>query len=406
MYVPDYAQFGGRHVESANLKNLLAHTGTVNPATGQPLSEALCFGIAGGIGAGYSWCPSVLRYGQGSGVAIVGRHRIYATSATWYEGFCDRLGIRTRITETGGPGKAYQNLVEELKAGRPTVVWCLRPKLPFLVEPISSCGLWMHSFIIYAIDEKTGQAYGADRAATRVTISLDDLAAARRGVCSHKNRTLSIDPPAALTTARLKDAIRAGIRACAQEMLKGQMKTYSLPGFEKLARILTNDKSKDGWLKVFKGGLLYWALRDVFDSIETFGTGGGLFRPLYADFLDEAAGITKDRAFAELAGRYRELGQQWAALAEAALPGAVKSFQQTRELLREKCKVFEEKGDRAAGTIREVWGKLQAIETEMRPSLPLTPTDARALLEGLRERLLVLHQTECATAADLQKAAV
>src|SRR5262249_31648748 len=58
MRVENYAHFGGKHGESAALKNLLTHAGVRNPVTGAPFTEALCFGIAGGIGAGYSFCPS------------------------------------------------------------------------------------------------------------------------------------------------------------------------------------------------------------------------------------------------------------------------------------------------------------------------------------------------------------
>src|SRR5262249_38398893 len=92
MRVDGYAHFGGRHGGSAAIKNMLAFAGVANPATGEPFSEALCFGIAGGIGAGYSFCPSVPRYGSGSGVSVVGRYKSYATDAAWYQGFFDRIG--------------------------------------------------------------------------------------------------------------------------------------------------------------------------------------------------------------------------------------------------------------------------------------------------------------------------
>jgi hypothetical protein len=147
MQVSDYAHFGGKHGESAALKNLLAHAGVVNPHSGKPFTEALCFGIAGGIGAGYSFCPSMTRNGAASGVSVVGRHLAYATDAAWYTGCFDRLGIATRITETAAPGKAYQNLTTELNDGRPTVVWCSRTMLPFLGEYLPPSAYWMHSLM-------------------------------------------------------------------------------------------------------------------------------------------------------------------------------------------------------------------------------------------------------------------
>jgi hypothetical protein len=66
--------------------------------------------------------------------------------------------------------------------------------LPFMHDIETSCGLWMHSLSFAAL-MRQGEAYGSDRAPTPLTISLADLAAARAGVCSHKNRTLTIDPP-------------------------------------------------------------------------------------------------------------------------------------------------------------------------------------------------------------------
>src|SRR5436190_24397958 len=100
----------------------------------------------------------------------------------------------------------------------------------------------MHSFVVHGIDTDKGEAYGADRAATSVTISLDDLAAARAGVCSHKNRTVTIEPSGKpLSAATLKAAIQCGIRATGGELLKGKMKTFSLPGLESLAKMIAND---------------------------------------------------------------------------------------------------------------------------------------------------------------------
>ena len=401
-----YTWFGGRHGESASLRGLLAQAGVKNPASGEPLSEPLCFGIAGGIGAGYSFCPSVVRYGCGSGVSVVGRYFSYATSGVWYEGACERLGIKTRITETAAHKKAYLNLVGELESGRPAAVWCCRASLPYLHDIETSCGLWMHSFVVYDLDADKGEAWGSDRAPTPVKISLADLEAARAGICSHKNRTLTIDPPAkALSAAALKSAIASGIRACAGEMISGRMKTFSLPGLETLAKMIANDSSKDGWLKVYSGGLLYYALRDLFDSIETAGTGGGLYRNLYADFLDEAAALCSRPALAALAEEYRHLARGWTELAQSALPDKIKPFKETRQLLVKKRDLFESKGAKADRQLAEIREKLQILGKNTRENFPLDHAESRDLLESLRERIIALHRTESAVAQQLASVA-
>src|SRR5262249_47063657 len=149
----------------------------------------------------------------------------------------------------------------------------------------------MYTFVVYSIDNIKKIAYGSDRGATRVSLTLDDLEKARGDICSHKYRTLTFDAPKTLSTAGLQTAVREGMKACAKEMLEGRMKTFSLPGLEMWAKLITSSTNKDGWGKVFNDSLLYCALRDVFASIETESTGSGLLRGMYADFLDEAASI-------------------------------------------------------------------------------------------------------------------
>ena len=65
-----------------------------------------------------------------------------------------------------------------------------------------------------------------------------------------------------------------------------------------------NRKNKEGWLSVFKNGLLFNALRDAFLSIQVMYADGGLYRPLYAEFLEEAASVTGNKELTALAGDY------------------------------------------------------------------------------------------------------
>jgi hypothetical protein len=400
------SNFGGRHGESAALRGLLTEAGVTNPYDGRPLSEALCFGIAGGIGAGYSFCPSVLRYSGGSGVSIVGRHKAYATDAAWYAGGCERLGVKTRLTAATSPRKAFANLQAELATGRPTVVWCSRSALPFQHELLPSCGLGMHSFVVTEIDEQVGIARGYDRPRSPVAISLADLEQARAEICSHKNRTLTIDRPAKLTKSKLQAAVLAGIRACVDELYRQpRMKTFSLPGLLVLAKAIDNDKAKDGWLKAFTPGILYQALRDAFISIETSGTGGGLFRPLYADFLDEAAAITGREELRSYAESYRELAQQWTDTGSFLLPRDVPPFAKTRNLLVKQCQLYETKGIQADPQLSAIGEELRGIQQAMLDSFPLDSLATRELLHGVRCRITSHHASELSLAERLAEVA-
>lgn len=390
MAVEGYTHAGGRHASSAALRNVLAHAGVA-------LSEPMVFGLAGGIGAGYSFCPSVIRHGNGSGVSIVGRHKAYATGPDWYAGALGRLGLRYRVTETAAPKKARQNLLDELANGRPAVVWCGRSKLPFMPNS-TSADLWMHEFVVFEADEAKCVAVGSDRAAVPVTIAFDDLAEARNAVCSHKNRTLTVEPAKPVAAAKLREAVKAALGECARELIAGRMKTFSLPGLALWADRIANVKNaKEGWPLVFKGGLMFDALRDAFDSVETSGTGGGLFRTLYADFLDEAG-------YPALATTYRALGQQWAALADGLLPDRVPAFKKAKAALRKRDALYASKGQKADAKIAAETATLHALAVDCRKAFPL---DAAATLDhlcGLSGQIADLHRAETAAAEALAAA--
>src|SRR6185503_6702543 len=125
------------------MRNTLAHAGVTAPHTGAPLTEAMCLGIAGGIGVGYSFCPSIPGHGTGTGLSAVGRYRVFTTSADYYDGLFSRLGIKTDVKETTGEKGAYKNLREAIAAGKPAIVWSAPP--PF------GGGYWVGCYGMYSM---------------------------------------------------------------------------------------------------------------------------------------------------------------------------------------------------------------------------------------------------------------
>jgi hypothetical protein len=402
MPILDFQQFGGKNWETVAMKNTLAHAGVAAPHTGQPFSEALCFGIAGGIAAGYSFCPSIPGYDIGSGVSIVGRYHHFSTDGEFIRGFFERIGARLQVQETSGVKGAYRHLVQALEGGRPGIVWS--SPLPVAPAVWAGCG-GMYTTVVFGVDEAKGIAYISDMAPGPLTLPLDQLEAARNKVCSHRNRLLTFDAPSKLNGARLKSAVIEGIRLCAADFQKPRLKTYNLPGFLDWSKVIANETNARGWLRIFPDGRIYMALRDTFDSIETAGTGGAGYRPMYAEFLDEAAAVAKRKAFAELAARYRELAKQWTALAESMLPNSVKPFRRTKELLRKRGDLFLSKGAGALPRIEKVKDELTRIELEMREGFPLAEAELKDFLEAARERIVALHAAESAAANELAKAA-
>ena len=184
-----------------------------------------------------------------------------------------------------------------------------------------------------------------------------------------------------MTAATLESAVLEGLRACTAELLTPKIKTFSLAGLELWAKMITNATNKDCWRKVFQGRLLYCALRDVYHSIETDGTGGGLFRGQYADFLDEAAALTRRPTLAELAATYRTLALQWTELADAALPNHIKTCKRTKELLAKQRQLYEERGEKAIRPLADATTKLHELETATDSATALDETADTLLAE-------------------------
>jgi hypothetical protein len=398
-----YLHRGGKHIESTTLMNALAHAGVIHPGSREPFGEAAVFGLAGGIGAGLSFCPSVLRYGLGAGITVVGRYRSAATDGGYHKGLLERLGVPYRVTEASTPPAAQKKLVAELERGRPVLVQCSQG-LPYHGGTTPATGLmsWAWDVIVYRVDEGAGTAEVGDLADATFTVSLDDLARVRNQTCTHKNRSFVVEPRKKMAMSELRAAYVDAIGACVTGMREPRIKTLSLEHLPKWAGAVRNLQAKSGWRKTFAGGTLYWALRDVFASIETKNTGGGLIRGLYAEFLREAAKVTGKKALEACASDYDALAGQWSALAEAALPGKVKEFKKTKELMRKQVTLFADQAPRGAAQLARVGELLAGLGEAMVASFPEAAT--AELLAELAERIEAVHKAEVAALDRLARA--
>ncbi len=402
MILTGYSHFGGVNWDSAALKNTLAYSGVLDPRTRKPLTEAMCLGIGGGIGVGYSFCPSIPRSGQGSGISVVGRHRVVDTGGSFQKDALARLGCTVDVCETAGVKAAYEHVCRGLSAGRPVIIWTSPLAAPQMGYHSGTCGMYLT--VVHGVDEARGEAHLGDCAPTSLVMTLADLSAARQQVCSHRNRSLHYAAPKRLDAAMLQKAVAAGAQACADELLKPRLLTFGLPGLVEWSKVINNRKNAKGWPKVYPGGRLYWALHDTFDSIETAGTGGGLFRPIFAEFLNEAADVLGRKALHGCAAQYQALGREWTALAQSALPDKVKPFKDTKKLLLQRRQLWLSKGPQAAAAMQRCTDELRKIDASLQSAFPLDEGQCDALLAALSGRITELHAGESAAAQALAAA--
>jgi len=392
--------FPGKIPAATALRALLAHRGVRDPHTGHPFSEAMVFGMAGGIGAGVF----AFRYEKEdfSSFFVAGRH-LWADDLSYLQHAAGRFGADTHVHEATGAKKGLLQLQELLQTGGPVIAWVDMANLPYRGMPEFWSGGGYHVIVVYEVDMAQGQASVGDLADSPITVSLEELAVARARIGKQKHRLLGLTGgPAPID---LGAAIQDGLRACHAGLTRGRSSNFTLEGFKNWGEQLVAP-GKEGWPAKFPAGRNLWrGLTSILDFTEHYGTGGGLARPLFSDFLQEASQALDRPDLAALAEQYAQLGAAWSALAEAALPDEVAPLREAKELLRLKAELFLSEGASGLESFREIWARLDQLAEEAVESFPLAQPEIQSLLQGLSDRVGELYRLETQAAAALDQAA-
>jgi Butirosin biosynthesis protein H, N-terminal/Domain of unknown function (DUF4872) len=391
----EYQLRGGIHPETATIAGVLANRGLLAPHTGEPLSEAMVLGVGGGLGAGYILWEFQEHTRR---VVVLGFRNAWQYPARWAEKTLRRLRVPAAVHETGAARKAEAELLAAVGQGVPAIAWVDEQLIGHRHLPDSLAGHGGYPLTVYGVDEQARVALLDDRNRARLTVPLDTLAAARARIPSYRQRLLVLDAPAAeLDLDGLRGAVAEGL-AEQVEHLSQPSDSFSLPAFRKWARLLTDRRNAKAWPRVFadRAGL-FDACVSVYDNVEPVGSWGGNLRGLYADFLDEAAGLLGDDRLRPAAAAYRDLAARWHAVAEAALPADREPFAEVRRLTDELARLLAP-GDagrpRAAAAAGRLWTARDRWRSEF-------PADADAFLTGLAEAVGAVYEAETAALAAL-----
>lgn len=398
----NYHHFDGFGPDTAALRNILAYQGQPAPHTGKPLSEALLFGVSGGIAVGYF----VFEYkGYLPHVALL-TYNTFDPLATIFE----RLAIPREVLQTAKPDAAFKNLMDVLESGHPAMVWADKFSLPYNLMPNDEPMWAMMPLVVYGVENDT--VYIADRSSQPLTVSLDDFTQARARVKQDKFRILDLDTP---DMDKLPAAVQKGIWQCISLFTdappKGARENFGFAALQHLANMLTNTRNKRSWERTFPAGsALFNALAGdifqpgIFDWIMVWNGVDGAGRGLYAHFLDEAAMILGKPDLKPVADQFRASAVAWNALAQAALPEDVPLLKEVRDLKLRRRAVFVEKGMSSLDERKTINARLKAIKASIADHFPLTPAEVVALRETLRDHVLTVHDLEIEAIAALQSA--
>lgn len=380
--------FPGNVPGSTALRVLLAHAGVANPRTKAPFSEAMVFGIAAGIGVGVA----AFHYAKEdfSSFFIAGRH-LWHDDVAYLRNAAARLGCTATIKESGG-AKAADKQLRDMLASGPCIAWVDMAHLPHRALPAMFSGGGYHVVPIYKIDGDN--ALIGDLTDEPITIALKDLAVARARIKKQKHRLLVIDAPKKLP--ELAELIAAGLRACHQGLtskpMKGFPSMFNLNAFVQWAERMSGTGAQS-WGKIFPRGHNLWrGLTSMHLFIEQYGTGGGLCRPLFAEFLAEAAAAIGDDRLRSLSEQYDAIGAAWSALAKAALPEDVPLLKQAKDGHIRYAELFT--GGGSIEEKRAVWAELDQLAAQAKDAFPLTEAECVELRTDLQRRILAIVEGE------------
>jgi Domain of unknown function (DUF4872)/Butirosin biosynthesis protein H, N-terminal len=393
------APLQGRHPDTAALARLLAALGVADPATGRPLSEATALGISGGIGVAYF----VFEYEEEDLTTFYlgGRLNSYVQKQDATQAALDRLGVPAQVRRTSGPATAERQLRAALDLGRPVIVTVDVARLLYRAVPDWLCGMTPQDVLV---ELRGAEPVLWDLAPAPIPVTWAELAEARAGVRSVKHRLVVAEPPEA--PVDLAGAAAAGIADTWAGMLEPPMRNFGAPGLVKWAELLTSSRDPRGWPRLLAApGRQFQLLTWLYDWVETAGTGGGFFRAMYADFLEEAAGPLERPELTGLAGDYRELAAAWTALASSALAaGGDGPLARAATLLDRRRRLVEEHGAGAAGELAAVQAELDRLARDTADPQPLDHAVRSTLLADLRDAVLDLARAEEEVATALRAA--
>lgn len=278
----------GRHCASSAISDLVRFHGL-------DLSEAMCFGIGSGLGAWYL-----------QNVPNAPSRMIHVRSADIEAKFFKRIGCPFSWSRFPGADQALDALRASLHRGLPTLV---QTDIYYLGYYQSSTHFPGHDIVVWGCDDQEGVFFVTDTERPDVirvpSFELARSMFAEGGFFPMEGNSYA--PEAIATGIDLGGVIERAIVSNSRLILSEDLEFQGIAGLRLwLREVKTSWPGLEDWR---------WAARFAYQVIERRGTGGGGFRIMYADFLDEAAPLCPAIAELGLGRMMREASRAWTRLA-------------------------------------------------------------------------------------------
>lgn len=280
--IENFEPFVGSHCETTTNGNLLR-------SAGMELSEPMLVGI----GEGLAFVVFVIK-----GVPFIGG-RPKPEDIT--RNLVRHLGLDVEFRTTRSKTKAWDNVASFIDAGQPVGVKLDSYFLEYFKEKVHFAG---HYVTAVGYDDDRVHVIDTAPNGRSNSTSRESFEEARmwKGPMSSDALTWTITPR---KKPNLRDAIENAISANMESFLNPPISNLGYKGISKAAKLVPT------WRDTMDDD----SIRTVGMLMERGGTGGGLFRNFYADFLSEASDYLNSPALSQAEKLFRQSARMWTAVA-------------------------------------------------------------------------------------------
>lgn len=296
---------GGRHCITSSLKQIFAYYRI-------DISEAMLLGLGSGL--------SFMYLNGKDSPMVSGRTKVFALEEKLAQRLNVELVCKKPKNYEVAEAKAHQLLDED----KPLLIYVDMPYLSYL-QMNQDSHFGGHAIALFGYDDEMSEYYISDRDSELQpiltpqgsvgkdyhTISYEEMKLARNS--SHrpfpaKNKYLEFD----LGTYQFPSdkLVKEAILEVCNQMLRPATRMLGITGIEKFSKEILK------WKKFTLEKLEYSALTNYFQIGHDGGTGGGIFRKLYGEFLLEINEQLKIKELDRIGNGYLELSVLWDDIAD------------------------------------------------------------------------------------------
>lgn len=296
----DFKTSGGKHCITTALKQVFDYYGYV-------LSEEMIFGL----GAGLSFCYINLEKSP----MVSGRIKVFE----FEEILSQRLNVQIKCKKSKDYDVACKKTKQLLDADKPVLIYVDMPYLDYLnLDKNSHFG--GHAVVVIGYDDDNQKFYISDRDNSNYEIrtpvgyihedyhlvDYDEVRRARNSdfkpfPAHNKYLDIEIINPNPIT----KSLIFSAIDETCQNMLNAPAQLLGLNGIMKFSKEVLK------WSKFDDVKLRNAAITNYFQISGDGGTGGGIFRKMYGEFLVESSQLISVNEFYDIGNEYIDIASKW-----------------------------------------------------------------------------------------------